>query len=80
MPILEIQPDLMPFLCKKAEEEGKSITDILDELVRLARDNTASGNGELYTCHNCNTEVDIVITDSKGYCEQCECVVFIDKC
>ena len=79
MATLEIHPDVMPFLCKKAKEEGKSVTDILDEILRSVRDNPSSGNGELYTCHNCKTEVDIVVNDNKGYCEQCECVVFVDK-
>lgn len=79
MQSIEIKPDVMHYLCQKAERDGKSITDILDEMLRL----TLFKNGEvkeiIYSCHNCRNPVDYNINSKEGYCDYCESVVFIEK-
>lgn len=79
MATITIRPDVMVILCQRAEDEGKSITDIIDELLGIKPSN---GNGEKtisLTCHNCKNPIDYEINSSKGYCDYCESVVFIDK-
>jgi|GEM_PF-1934022 len=74
----KIKDDLIGILYRKAQITGKSMTDIVDKLLRpqLVEE---TPDDATYSCHNCRTEVDIVIEDSKGYCEHCESVVFVDK-
>ncbi len=79
MASVEIKPDVMPFLCQKAEEEGKSVTDVIDELLRLVMDNGGNGKTVILQCHNCRNEIDYEVSDNKGYCDYCESLVFIDK-
>ena len=74
-----IKHDLMPFICRKAEEEGKSITEVIDDMLRSSLDNTSVLNEIVYKCHNCKNQVDYEINSNKGYCDYCESVVFIDK-
>jgi hypothetical protein len=54
---------------------GKAMTDIVDELLRPQ---LVEAKDDIYTCHSCKCEVEIVF-GNKGYCEFCESVVFIDK-
>lgn len=76
METIEIKPDMMDILCRRAKEEGKSITHIIDEILRSLLTN---GNTEILTCSNCRNEVDYEIGDNKAYCDYCECVVFVGK-
>ena len=80
MEAIEIKPDLMPFLCQKAEDEGKSITEVLDELLRLMLAHGHIQNTANLRCRSCKHEVDYQINEYKAYCEYCESVVFFDKC
>lgn len=72
----KIKEDLIAVIHRKAQIVGKSMTDIVDEILRsqlmTVEDTTR------YTCHNCRTEVD-VIDGNKGYCDYCETIVFVDK-
>ncbi len=63
-------------LCQKAKEEGKSITHIIDEMLRSLLTN---GKAVRLTCSNCRNEVDYEICDNKAYCDYCECVVFVEN-
>ena len=78
MATIEVRPDVLVVLCQKAKKEGKSITDIIDDLLSAK---PCKGNGEQTvsrTCKNCKNPIDYEITPSKGYCDYCESVVFID--
>jgi len=78
MATIEVRPDVLIFLCQRAEEQGKSVTDIIDDFLHSK---TSNGNGEKTvnrSCHNCRNPVDYEINSSKGYCDYCESEVFID--
>ena len=78
MATIEIRPDVMLFLCQRAEEERKSISDIIDDLLHSK---ASDGNGEqtiIRLCHDCKNPIDYEINSSKGYCDYCESVVFLD--
>lgn len=74
----KIKNDLICIIYEKAQLEGKPMTDIVDSLLRpqLVED---TSDTVMYICHNCRTEVEILLDNSKGYCEQCECIVFVEK-
>jgi DNA-directed RNA polymerase subunit RPC12/RpoP len=74
----QIKPDLVTIIYKKAQLEKKSMTDIVDTLLRPQLVEGTSDNA-IYKCHSCKTEIDIVVEDDKGYCDHCESVVFVDK-
>ena len=76
METIEIKPDMMDMLCRRAKEEGKSITHIIDEMLRSLLTN---GNAEMLICSNCRNEIDYEISDNKAYCDYCESVVFVDR-
>jgi len=79
MPIISIHPDVMPFLAEKAKQTGKSITSVIDDILRALINKQDSKESKSYTCHNCRNPVDYEINAYKGYCDYCESVVFIDK-
>lgn len=79
METIEISPDLMPYLCQKAEEDGKSITEVLDELLRLLLAQGHIQNTAHLRCQSCKHEIDYQISEHKAYCEYCESVVFIER-
>ena len=74
----KIKDDLIPIIYRKAQITSKSMTDIVDDLLRPQLVDDTPDNS-IYKCHSCKTEVDIVVSDNKGYCEHCESVVFVDK-
>lgn len=79
MQAIEIKPDVMLYLCQIAERQGRSITEVLDEMLRtsiLKNDNSIE---IAYTCYNCKNPVDYDINGKEGYCDYCESIVFIDK-
>lgn len=76
METIKIKPDMMDILCRRAKEEGKSITYIIDEMLRSLLTN---GKAVRLTCSNCRNEVDYEISDNKAYCDYCECVVFVEN-
>ena len=78
MATIEIRPDVLEVLCQRAEEEGKSITDIIDDLVRSTLRNGSAEKTVIRTCQKCKNSIDYEITPTKGYCDYCESVVFID--
>lgn len=78
MQTIEIKPDVMASLIKKADEEGKSITTVLDEMLRSMLANGKATTTLSRTCHNCKNEIDYEININTGYCDFCESVVFID--
>ena len=80
MSSVEIKPDVMPYLCQKAEEEGKSITEVLDELLRLMLAHGYIEQTFNLRCRSCKHEIGYQINDYKAYCEYCESIVFFDKC
>jgi hypothetical protein len=71
----KIKDDLIPILYKKAKLKDKTMTDIVDDLLRsqLTEDDTAN-----YSCCSCRMPVDTV-EEGKGYCDHCECIVFVEK-
>lgn len=80
---IEIKSDVLNILIEKAEEQGKPLTEIIDEILRKMLF-THCSNGSLLNpiqliCHNCRNEIDYEINNSQGYCDYCESVVFIDK-
>lgn len=79
MEAVEIKPDVMVFLCQKAEEEGKPITDVIDQILRTGLINGIKENHLILKCNKCKNEIEYEINYSEGYCDHCECVVFIDK-
>lgn len=70
----------MSLLCQRSEEEGKPITEVLDELLRLMIANGHIQNTANLRCSSCKHEIDYQINETKAYCECCESVVFFDKC
>lgn len=79
MDTIEIKPDIMLFLTEKAKQEHKPITDILDEILRSKVQIGFLTSNCILKCHNCKNEIDYEISDSKGYCDFCESIVFIDR-
>lgn len=79
MDTIEIKPDIMLFLTKQAEREHKPITDILDEILRSKVQIGFLVSNCTLKCHNCRNEIDYEISDNKGYCDYCECIVFIER-
>lgn len=71
----KIKEDLIPKLFRKAKLNDKSMTDVVDDLLRVQLVNDDS---IMYKCCSCMKPVDTV-EDDKGYCEHCECVVFVQK-
>lgn len=80
MATIEIKPDVLVVLCQKAEDEGKSLTDIINDLLSVILSDSSKEKTVSLTCHNCRNPIDYEITSEKGYCDYCESVVFIDKC
>ncbi|MBZ0201575.1 MAG: hypothetical protein K8I03_01010 [Ignavibacteria bacterium] len=78
MESIEIKPDVMVILCQRAEEVGKPITDVIDEMLRSLLLN-GFGKPVILKCNKCKSEIDYEINYSQGYCDYCESVVFIDK-
>lgn len=78
MKTVKIRPDVMVILCQRAEESGKSITDMIDEMLRSSLLN-GFGKSVILKCTKCKNEIDYEINVSQGYCDYCESVVFIDK-
>lgn len=78
MESIEIKPDVMVFLCRKADEVGKPITDVIDEMLRSSLLNGFE-KPVMLKCNKCKGEIDYEINYSEGYCDHCESVVFIDK-
>lgn len=76
METIEIKPDMMDMLCQRAKEEGKSITHIIDEMLRTLLTN---GKTAILTCSKCRNEVDYEISENKAYCDYCESVVFVER-
>jgi hypothetical protein len=78
MQTVEIKPDVMVILCQRAEEAGKPLSDLIDEMLRST---LLNGFGKCVTlkCNKCKGEIDYEINYSQGYCDHCESVVFIDK-
>jgi hypothetical protein len=78
MESVEIKPDVMVVLCQRAEEAGKPITALIDEMLRST---LLDGFGKCVAlkCNKCKGEIDYEINYSQGYCDHCESVVFIDK-
>lgn len=74
----KIKDDLISVLYRKAQLLNKSMTEVVDEMLRPLLIESSTDENK-YTCHNCKTEVEIVVEDSQGYCDHCESVVFIDK-
>lgn len=79
MQTIEIKPEVMTVLCQRAEQEGKAITDIVDEMLRSFLSPVSGLKPITLKCHNCRHEIDYEVNISQGYCDYCECVVFIDK-
>lgn len=80
MEAIEIKPDVLQFLCEKAEAEGKSITDIIDDVLRSVLGCGSTEQAVRLICHNCKNEIDYEVSESRGYCDYCETVVFFEKC
>jgi len=78
MELIEIKPDVMVILCQRAEEAGKPITDMIDEMLRTSLTN-GFGKSVILKCNKCKSELDYEVNSSQGYCDYCESVVFIDK-
>lgn len=79
MNTIEISSDVMPYLCQKAEEDGKTITEVLDELLRLLMAQGHIQNIAHLRCQSCKHEVEYQINEHKAWCEYCESVVFFEK-
>lgn len=79
MQTIEIKPDVMDELCRKAQEMGKSITDVVDDMLRTILTDTSEEKPVIMKCSKCRQEVEFEISYTEGYCNQCESVVFIDK-
>lgn len=79
MSIIEIKPDVMLFLTEQAEREDKTITDVLDDILRSRVYVGILSKGIKLKCHNCKSEIDYEISENKGYCDYCESIVFIAK-
>jgi hypothetical protein len=77
MQTIEIKPDVMVILSERAQQEGKAITEVLDEMLRSILPNGSQES--TLKCHNCKNTVDYEISQNKGYCDYCESVVFIEK-
>lgn len=74
----KIKDDLIVIIYRKAKLLGKSMTQIVDEILRPELTDQEIKDDALYSCHSCKSQVDIVF-DNKGYCEFCESVVFVDR-
>jgi len=79
MQAIEIKSDVMVYICQKAEREGRTITDVLDEMLRTTFLKNCEEDDSIYTCHSCRNPVDYDINGKEGYCDFCESVVFIEK-
>ena len=78
MQTIEIKPNVLLFACQKAEEEGKSVTDFIDGVLRVLLRNGTGEHVVSHRCHNCKNPIDYEINSNKGYCDYCESVVFFD--
>lgn len=79
MQTIEIKPDVMDILCRKAQITGRTITDIADDLLRSLLSSSDNEQSVIMKCHSCKQEIEYQINDSEGYCDNCESLVFIDK-
>lgn len=73
----KISEDLIPIIYKKSKVSAKTMTKYIDDLLRplLVEDYDEVA---VYNCSSCRMQV--YETDGKkGYCENCECVVFVEK-
>jgi hypothetical protein len=73
----KIRKDLIPILYKKSKIADIPMTDYVDELLR-SQILEVKEEDERYFCCSCRMQVEIV-GDGKGYCDHCECVVFVEK-
>ena len=69
MATIEVRPDVLVVLCQKAEEQGKSITDIIDDLLSSEPGNGQDERTVSRTCQKCKNPIDYEITSEKGYCD-----------
>lgn len=79
MHAIEIKPDVMLYLCQIAEQQDRTITEVLDEMLRTSILKKGETKEIVYACCNCRNPVDYDINGKEGYCDYCESVVFIDK-
>lgn len=78
MNTIEIKPDVMEILCQRAENTGRTITDIADDMLRTLLSHAESEVPLVWKCHSCKQEVEYQINEKEGYCDNCG-IVFIDK-
>jgi hypothetical protein len=76
--LIEVKPEVMAILCQRAEEAGRPITDLIDEILRSSLLN-GFGKPVILKCNKCKSELDYEISYSEGYCDYCQSVVFIDR-
>ena len=79
MQTIEIKSDVMDILCQKAEITGRTISEIVDDLLRAMLASSESDHVVKMKCHSCKQEIEYQINDTEGYCDNCESVVFIEK-
>jgi DNA-directed RNA polymerase subunit RPC12/RpoP len=68
----KIKENLIPVIYKRAKEEGKSMTKVVNEILE----------DYLYTikhCQTCNAEIETEAENKTGYCEYCESEVFFQE-
>ncbi len=71
----KIREDLIPIIYQKAKLIDKSMTEFVDEILRseLIEDDEA-----IYHCGKCLMQTE-TFDNKTGYCNHCECVVFVEK-
>jgi hypothetical protein len=73
----KIREDLIPIIYKKSKLVEKTMTKIVDDILRTE---LIDNNDEdtIYKCCSCNMQVDVVDGET-GFCDHCESIVFIEK-
>ena len=73
----KIREDLIPIIYKKSKLTDKSMTDYVDDILRTELIEDTSDEA-IYNCCSCRMQV-ATVDGNKGYCDHCECIVFVEK-
>ena len=66
----KISEQLIPILYKRAKNEGKPMTRVVNEILSADLYKT-------YFCSNCNFPIEEEIGTKEGFCEYCQSPVFL---
>ena len=66
----KIREDLIPYLYQRAKNENKPMTRVVNDIL-------SAEMIKPYYCQSCNNSIEVDEGSKDGYCEKCDCLVFI---